>query len=177
MKIGIVGADDRAVGIARLLLRSGHKVTLSDPTGRGAARNAELALDHWATAAPSVADQALNSQALILAIHWQDVDDVLSQIGNHPRGIVIDATRPPRIASGTSGAEHIARKLHSPHVIKGFVDVSDPSEPIEIAGDDSQARMRVAEIISQCGARVADKGPLANAVAIERGYIEKHAIP
>jgi predicted dinucleotide-binding enzyme len=176
MKIGIVGADDRAVGIARLLLRSGHKVTLSDPTGRGAARNAELALDHWAKAS-TVGEQALDSQALILAIHWQDVEDVLQMIGNHPRGIVIDATRPPRTGDGKSGAEFIARRLRSPHVIKGFVDVADPNEPIEIAGDDSQARMRVAEIIGQCGARVADRGSLANAAAIERGYIEKHTIP
>ncbi len=176
MKIGVVGSDDRAVAIARLLLQSCHKVTLSDPTGRGAEKNAELALDHWATAS-NVHEQALDCQALILAVRWQDVNKTLSQIGNHPRGIVIDATRPPRSHDGRSGAEHIARVLHSPHVVKGFIDISDPNEPIEIAADDSQARMRVAEIIRQSGAQVADRGSLANAVRIERGYIEKHTIP
>lgn len=178
MRIGIVGADDRGVAIARMLLKAGHRVTLSDPTGHNAAHNAEIALDYWATEA-SPREQSLESDALVLAVHWQDLADAILQVGDYPDGIVIDATRPPAplIAEGVSGAERIATALANKHVVKGFVDISDPNEPIEIASDDSRARLRVAEVIAQCGATPRDLGPLKNAVRIERGYIDQHTYP
>ena len=178
MKIGIVGADDRAVAIARLLLKAGHRVTLSDPTGRKAAHNAEIALDYWATEA-TPGEQAMDSDALVLAVHWQDLENAIEQVGAYPDGILIDATRPPGplLEDGMSGAQQIALRMHSAHVVKGFVDVSDPKAAIEIASDDSRARMRVAEVIAQCGAKARDLGGLANAVRIEQGYIDRHTFP
>jgi len=178
MRIGIVGADDRAVSIARLLLKAGHRVTLSDPTGRNAAHNAEIALDYWATEA-TPHEQATESEALVLALHWEDLDGALHQIGDYHDGIVIDATRPPAplLEAGRTGAEVVASRLQNAHVVKGFVDVSDPNAAIEIASDDSRARNRVLEVIAQCGARGRDLGGLANAARIERGYIDRHTYP
>jgi predicted dinucleotide-binding enzyme len=178
MRIGIVGADDRAVAIARLLLKAGHRVTLSDPTGHNAAHNAEIALDYWATQA-TPGEQAMESDALVLAVHWQDLENAIEQVGAFQDGILIDATRPPAplLENGTSGAEQIAKRMHSAHVVKGFVDVSDPKAAIEIASDDSRARNRVAEVIAQCGATARDLGALANASRIERGYIDRHTYP
>ena len=178
MRIGIVGADDRAVAIARMLLKAGHRVTLSDPTGHNAAHNAEIALDYWATQA-TAAEQAMESDALVLAVHWQDLDKALEQVGEYRDGILIDATRPPAplLESGTTGAAQIAKRMQSSHVVKGFVDVSDPKAAIEIASDDSRARNRVAEVIAQCGAKARDLGGLANAARIEQGYIDQHTYP
>ena len=178
MRIGIVGADDRGVAIARMLLKAGHRVTLSDPTGRNAAHNAEIALDYWATEATPL-EQSMQSDALVLAVHWQDLDSAIAQVGEFTEGIVIDATRPPAplIAQGESGAERIAKRLRNGHVVKGFVDITDPREPIEIASDDSGARIRVAEVIAQCGAQARDLGALHNAIRIERGYIDHHTYP
>lgn len=178
MRIGIVGADDRAVAIARLLLKAGHRVTLSDPTGRKAAHNAEIALDYWATEA-TPHEQSMESDALVLAVHWEELEDAIEQIGHFADGIIIDATRPPAplLAKGTSGAAQVAQRMGSAHVVKGFVDVSDPNAAIEIASDDSKARRRVAEVIAQCGARARDLGALVNAARIERGYIDRHTFP
>ncbi len=175
MTIGIIGADDRAVAIGRMLQQCGHKVSFSSPHGMEAAEKAAQALGGDA-AASTTYDQAATSEALVMAIHWEDLDGALRALGDYKDGIVIDATRPPDLGDGTSGAEMLAKKLDNRHVVKAFVDVSDPNEPIRVASDDPEARMHVEEMIRVCGGTVEDAGPLAKAIEIERHYSKQHAV-
>lgn len=170
MTIGIIGADDRAVTIGRLLQKCGHQVSFSDPRRPDSPEKAVAAIGGDARAC-NVVDQAMSSDALIFAIHWEDVDGTLSALGDYKNGIVVDATRPPKhLELGTSGAEILARKLGNRHVVKAFVDIVDPKDPIRVAGDDPQARTTVEQLIEACGRRYEDLGELANAGKIEREH-------
>ena len=172
MTIGIIGADDRAVTIGRLLQTCGHQISFSDPSSNHAAEHAAQALGGDAKACTTY-DQAATSEALVLAVHWEDLDGSLKALGDYKDGLVIDATRPPELPDGTSGAEILAKKLDNRHVVKAFVDMSDPHEHIRVASDDPEARMQVEEMIRTCGGVVEDAGPLAAAVEIEREYTRK----
>jgi predicted dinucleotide-binding enzyme len=173
MTIGIIGADDRAVTIGRLLQKCGHEISFSDPGRPDSAEKAVQALGGGAKACTTY-DQANSSEALIFAIHWEDLDESLRALGDYKDGIVVDAIRPPQ--DGTCGAEVLAKKLDNRHVVKAFVDVRDPHDPILVAGDDPDARSKVEEMIEACGRRYQDVGPLANAATIEREYASKQPL-
>lgn len=175
MTIGIIGADDRAVAIGRMLQRCGHRVSFSDPTSNHAAERAADALGGDAKACTTY-DQAATSEALVMAMHWEDIDGALKALGDYKDGLVIDATRPPGLQEGQSGAEVLSKKLDNRHVVKAFVDITDPSQPIRVASDDPEARMQVEEIIRTCGINVEDAGPLANAADIERQFANKQTV-
>ena len=175
MTIGIIGADDRAVAIGRMLQRCGHQISFSDPKNNRAAERAADALGGDAKACTAY-DLAAASEALVMAIHWDDLDGTLKALGDYKDGLVIDATRPPELQEGHSGAEVLAKKLDNRHVVKAFVDMTDPAEPIRIASDDPEARTQVEEIIRTCGIPVEDAGPLANAAEIEKQFAKKQTV-
>lgn len=175
MTIGIIGADDRAVTIGRLLQRCGHEISFSDPRRPDSAEKAVQALGGGAKACTAY-DQATSSDVLIFAIHWEDIDLCLRSLGDYKDGIVVDATRPPKLEDETSGAEVLAKKLDNRHVVKAFVDVTDPHDTIYVAGDDPEARSKVEEMIEACGRRYEDVGALANAAKIEREHARKQPL-
>ncbi len=173
MTIGIIGTDDRAVTIGRLLQNCGHQISFSDPCRPESAEQAAEALGGDAKACTTY-DQATSSEALVFAVRWEEVDDSLRALGDYKDGVVIDAMRPPEL-EGTSGAEILAKKLDNRHVVKAFIDVVDPHEPIRVASDDPLARGTVEEMISACGRRCEDAGPLTNAAKIEQDYAGKQS--
>lgn len=175
MTIGIIGADDRAVTIGRLLQGCGHHISFSDPRRADSPEKAVAALGGDAKAC-TIYDQATSSDALIFAIHWEDVDECLRALGDYKDGIVVDATRPPELKDGTSGAEILAKKLDNRHVVKAFIDVVDPHDPILVAGDDPEARSTVEQLIEACGRRYQDAGPLANAEQIEKEHASRQPL-
>jgi predicted dinucleotide-binding enzyme len=173
--IGIIGADDRAVAIGKMLQRGGNVVCFSDlDDDRTSQSAAELLGDGAFATTPS--QQAATCDPLFLTIHWQDLERALAALGTYKDGIVVDATRPPDLGQ-LSGAEMLAHKLDNPHVVKGFVEPLDGDEShfIKIASDDARARAEVGEIIAHCGGNALDVGPLANARTIEREVAEQLA--
>jgi len=175
MTIGIIGADDRAVTIGRLLQNCGHHISFSDPRRPDSVEKAVDAIGGEAKAC-TIYDQAASSEALIFAIHWEDLDGTLRALGDYKDGIVVDAIRPPSLQDGTSGAEILAKKLDNRHVVKAFVDIVDPHDPILVAGDDPEARNTVEQLIEACGRRYEDAGPLANAAHIEKEHAQKQPL-
>ncbi len=175
MTIGIIGADDRATTIGRLLQDCGHHVSFSDPRRPDSPEKAVAAIGGDAKAC-TIYDQATSSDALILAIHWEDLDSCLRALGDYKDGIVVDAIRPPDLKDGSSGAEILAKKLDNRHVVKAFIDIVDPHDPIMVAGDDPEARSTVEHLIEECGRRFEDLGPLANAVQIERQHASRQPL-
>lgn len=170
MVIGIVGADDRAVTIARQLRTCGHTVTFSDPGGLDHAEKAVAALADPEVRADTPYNQAAVSEALILAIHWEDMDKTLSQIGDYKDGVVIDAMRPPRIPGAENSAIALEHKLDNRHIVKAFVEEPLPKAEVMIASDDPEARMMVVELVQSCGGTAVDIGPLSEATVIERRF-------
>jgi len=172
MTIGILGSDDRAVAIGRLLRQAGHQLTFSDPpAGVDKAEKAAQALG-YGTQADSAYNQASTCQTLVLAMRWDDREVALAALGPVDNQIIVDATRPPALA-GHSGAEWLARRLGSRHVVKAFVKPIRPNEPIEICSDDVQAKLAVAALIDSAGYKALDGGSLAYARDLERSVAEK----
>jgi predicted dinucleotide-binding enzyme len=167
--IGIIGADDRAVAIGKLLRRGGNVVCFSDLDDDRTSQSAAEVLGEGAFATTPF-QQAATCDPLFLTVRWQDLERALAALGTYKDGIVVDATRPPDLGQ-LSGAEMLAHKLDNPHVVKGFVeslDADNGSAFIRIASDDPLARAEVGEIIAHCGRSALDVGPLANARTIER---------
>jgi len=168
MKIGIIGGDDRAVAIGRMLSSCGHTISFSDPTSNEAATHAAQALGLGSHASTAY-EQAAICEAMVLTIHWQDLETTLSAIGTYKDGLIVDATRPPELGD-TSGAELLAQKLDNRHVVKAFVEDLEPGKPIKVASDDPEARAHVESVITSCGGIIEDLGPLSHALEIERSY-------
>jgi predicted dinucleotide-binding enzyme len=168
--IGIIGADDRAVAIGRMIRRTGHTVCFSDLDDERTSLAAAEALGGTAFATTPY-QQAANCATLLLATHWEDVDRALDALGDYKDGVLVDATRPPDLGR-LSGAELLAHKLDNRHVVKGFVEPPNEDGFIRIASDDPQARAEVGKLIASCGRSALDVGPLANARTIERAVAE-----
>lgn len=164
--IGIIGADDRAVAIGRMIRRTGHTVCFSDPSDDRTPQVAAEVLGDG-TYATTPYQQAANCKTLVFTIRWEDLDRALTALGDYKDGIVVDATRPPDLGR-LSGAELLAHKLDNRHVVKGFVEPLERDAFIKIASDDPEARAEVSELIANCGLTALDVGPLANARVIER---------
>jgi predicted dinucleotide-binding enzyme len=164
--IGIIGADDRAVAIGRMIRRTGHTVCFSDVNDDRTSLAAAEVLGDGAFATTPY-QQAATCETLVLTVHWEDLERALAALGDYKEGVVVDATRPPDLGR-LSGAELLAHKLDNRHVVKGFVEPLESNEFIKIASDDPEARAEVGELIANCGRTALDVGPLSNARVIER---------
>ena len=170
MVIGIVGADNRAVTIARQLRRCGHTVSFSDPNGIDHAEKAVAALADPGVSADTPYNQAATSDMLILAIHWEDMNRTLTQLGDYKDGIVVDTMRPPKIPGAENTAQLLEKKLDNRHVVKAFVEEPQPKAEVMIAADDPEARAVVVELVAACGGTPVDLGALVEATRIERMF-------
>ncbi len=144
MKIGIIGTSPRAERIERALVEHGHEMTTGSPY-----------------------DRALAAEVIVLAVPWEQLDKTIVQMGRLGDTVVLDATDPPE-SLDTSGAEMMALKLNSPHVVEAFGDDAHPGDPIPVCADDPQAKATVMELIHSCGYEATDAGPLNRAGALER---------
>lgn len=146
MKIGIIGTSPRAERIARVLTDHGHELIEGKPY-----------------------DQVIGSDVIVMAVPWEKVDKTIVQMGQLGDTVVIDATDAP--PDDLSGAEQLARKMNSPHVVETFGDDAEPGEAIPVCADDPAAKAIVMELIRSCGYEPTDAGPLAKAGPLEKANV------
>jgi predicted dinucleotide-binding enzyme len=125
-------------------------------------------------------EAAQDADAVLLAVHWLRVDDVLAQAGDLSGKIVITCSLPMNeddtdlvVAHTSSGAEELAKKIPGARVIAAFGTV--PSEvlfsvyegrrkanrpSLVYCGDDAKARKVAAALIRDAGFDPVDAGPL-----------------
>jgi 8-hydroxy-5-deazaflavin:NADPH oxidoreductase len=179
MRIGILGSGLMGSKLGTLFARAGHKVVFSysrseqklDRLAREAGKNAQ---------AGTPAGAATDADALLLAVHWSRIDDVLKQAGNLSGKIVISCSLPMNakdtelaIAHTKSGAEELAKKIKKARVVAAFNTV--PSEvlfsvfehkrnknrpSLMYCGDDRKAKKIAARLIRDVGFDPIDAGPL-----------------
>src|SRR5436853_303813 len=95
MQIGILGSGLMGGKLGTLFARAGHDVVFS--YSRSERKLKRLAREAGAGArAGTPADAARESDALLLAVHWSRVDDVLEQAGSL-RGKAVGSCPPPLI--------------------------------------------------------------------------------
>lgn len=162
MKIGIVGSDDRAVAIGRLLQSGGHQVTFSDPSNPQAAREAAAALGVETEIPYHQAMQEL----LILAVRREELDPALRAIGAGAEAVIVDAIDGYRGTPGQNGAELLSHQLNTHRIVRAVINLPAAGSTVSIYGDDDVSKNLLGRALRESGCATNDRGPLTNAAEL-----------
>jgi predicted dinucleotide-binding enzyme len=118
--------------LGTLFVRAGHEVVFS--YARSARKLETLARDAEGKArAGTPAEAARDADAVLLAVHWSRVDEVLGQAGDLAGKVIISCSLPMNesdtalvVGRSSSGAEQLAGKAAASRVVAAFGTV--PSE-------------------------------------------------
>src|ERR1051325_3214146 len=179
MRIGILGSGLMGGKLGTIWARAGHEVVFS--YARSEQKLKKLARDANATArAGTPRESAQPADALLRALHWSRVDDVLQQAGDLSGKVIVTCSLPMNaddtdlvIAHTSSGAEELAQKLRKARVVAAFGTV--PSEglfgvfaarrkaskpSLGYCGGDASGKKIAAQLIRDVGFDPVDAGPL-----------------
>lgn len=179
MRVGILGSGLMGGKLGTLFARSGHEVVFS--YARRMEKLKKLAKDAKGNArAGTPREAAQGADALLLAVHWLRMDDVLHQAGDLSGKVILTCSLPMDagntglvIGHSTSGAEELAKKVPKAKVVCAFNTV--PSEvlfgvyaarrkadrpSLVYCGDDARSKATAAELIRDIGFEPVDAGPL-----------------
>ena len=179
VRIGILGSGLMGGKLGTLFARAGHEVVFS--YARSAHKLERLArAAHGQASAGTPAEAAHGADALLLAVHWSRVDEVLRQAGDLAGKVIISCSLPMDasdsalvVGQSSSGAEQLAHKAASSRVVAAFGTV--PSEvlfsvyerrhksnrpSLVYCGDDHDAKALAAGLIRAVGFDPVDAGPL-----------------
>jgi predicted dinucleotide-binding enzyme len=186
MRIGILGSGLIGGKLGIVLARAGHEVVFSYArTEEKLEKLAGQAGKNGRAGTP--ADAVRGAGAVLLAVHWTRVGDVLRQAGSLAGKVLVTCSLPmnkldTRMVVGhtTSGAETLARRARDARVVSAFSTI--PSEvlfsvsarrrrgarfDLVYCGDDKRAKRMVAGLIRDVGFHPVDLGPLSMARYIE----------
>src|ERR1700683_4079596 len=132
MRVGILGSGLMGGKLGTIFARAGHEVVFS--YARSGQKLERLARDAKGEArAGTPAQAAQEADAVVLAVHWSRVDDVLKQSGDLSGKVILSCTLPMNddntellVAHASSGAEALANKTSKARVVSAFNTV--PSE-------------------------------------------------
>ena len=179
MRVGILGSGLMGAKLGTIFARAGHDVVFSYSKSRE--KLEQLAGDAGAHArAGTPAEAARDADALLLAVHWSRIDDVLKQVGDLAGKIIVSCSLPMNaddsalaIGHTSSGAEALARKWPKARVASAFNTVPsevlfsvfetrdrEPRPSLVYCGDDESAKAVAARLIRDVGFEPVDAGPL-----------------
>jgi predicted dinucleotide-binding enzyme len=179
MQVGILGSGLMGAKLGTIFAQAGHEVVFSYAQSDDKLK--KLARDAQGNArAGTPAEAAKNADALLLAVHWSRIDDVLKQAGDLSGKVILTCSLPMDadntkliLGTTTSGAEELAKKVSRAHVVSAFNTV--PSEvlfgvfknsaksgkpSLVYCGDDPKSKEIAAELIRDAGFDPVDAGPL-----------------
>jgi predicted dinucleotide-binding enzyme len=186
VRIGILGSGLMGGKLGTIFARAGHDVVFSYSHSR--AKLEKLARDAGGQArAGTPAEAAKDADALLLAVHWTRVEDVLKKAGDLSGKVIVSCSLPMNendtalvIANTSSGSEELAKKVPKAHVVSAFNTV--PSEvlfsvferagrgkgdagsairpSVVYCGDNARAKKVAAQLITDAGFEPIDAGPL-----------------
>jgi predicted dinucleotide-binding enzyme len=179
MRVGILGSGLMGGKLGTLFARVGHEVVFS--YARSKQKLERLARTAGKKArAGTPREAAEEADALLLAVHWTRMDDVLSQAGDVSDTVIVTCSLPMNaddtdlvVAHTSSGAEELARRVPGTRVVAAFNTV--PSEVLfsvfdarskathpglVYCGDDPRAKTVAARLIRDVGFDPVDAGPL-----------------
>jgi predicted dinucleotide-binding enzyme len=179
MRIGILGSGLMGAKLGTLFARAGHEVIFS--YARSMEKLRRLARDAGGNGrAGAPGEAAEGADAVLVAVHWSRIDDVLRQAGDLSGKVVITCCLPMNAANTeliithtSSGAEALAKKVPKAKVVCAFNTV--PSEALfgvfearrkavrpslVTCGDDAGGKRVAATLIRDVGFDPVDAGPL-----------------
>src|SRR5881397_1432235 len=179
MRVGILGSGLMGGKLGTIWARAGHEVVFS--YARSKQKLEKLAREAQGNAqAGTPGEAAREANALLLAVHWSRVDDVLKQAGDVSGKVIVTCSLPMNaddtdlvIAHTSSGAEALAKKVPKARVVSAFGTV--PSEvlfsvfeakrkanrpSLAYCGDHQGSKDVAAMLIRGVGFDPVDAGPL-----------------
>jgi 8-hydroxy-5-deazaflavin:NADPH oxidoreductase len=185
MKVTIIGAGNMGRAIGTRALAGGHEVEIVD---RDSAEAQKLADDLGGSAIALEPGAAFGGEVVVFAVYYPGIKDAVRQYADQLAGkVVVDITNPvntqtwDRLATapGSSSAEETQQLVpQGTTVVKAFNttfagtlvagEVSGQPLDVLIAGDDDNAKQKVAQLASDGGLRPIDVGPLARAQQLEQ---------
>ena len=189
MNVTIIGAGNMGRGIGTRAAAGGHSVTFVDANPEVAEKAAadvkSAAKNGSKVSASSIGDVQLGD-VVVLAVWYGTNIEIVKQLGNRLAGkVVVDIANPLNstydglaTAPDSSSAEDLAKVVASgAKVVKAFNttyagtllsgEVAGQSLDVFIAGDDADAKSKVAQLVKDGGMRAIDTGPLSRARQIE----------
>lgn len=183
MNVTIIGTGNMARGIGNRLVAGGHDVTvLGKETSDAEEVVNELGADGSVKAGRSGDDIA--DDVVVLAVYYPDAKAAVEQYGDALSGkVVVDITNPVNetydlvTPPDSSAAQELASSVPNASVVKAFNTtfantltqgaVSGQPLDVFIAGDDEDAKAKVAQLAKDGGLRPVDVGPLKRARELE----------
>ena len=179
MHIGVLGSGLMGGKLGTILARAGHDVVFS--YAHSEQKLKKLAREAQGNArAGTPGEAARDADALLLAVHWSRVDDVLKQAGDVSGKVIVSCSLPMNaddtglvIAHTSSGAEQLAKRVPQARIVSAFNTV--PSEvlvgvfearrkarrpSLVYCGDDASSKETAATLIKDVGFEPVDAGPL-----------------
>jgi 8-hydroxy-5-deazaflavin:NADPH oxidoreductase len=182
VRIGILGSGLMGGKLGTIFARAGHEVVFS--YARSKQKLDRLVQDARGKArAGTPLEAAHNADALLLAVHWSRVDDVLRKAGDLSGKVLVTCSLPMNddnstlvVAHTSSGAEQLAAKVPQARVVCAFNTVPSevlfgvfeakrkgPRPSLVYCGDDLRAKDVAIQLIGDAGFDPIDAGALHNA--------------
>jgi predicted dinucleotide-binding enzyme len=186
MKIGILGSGLMGGKLGTIFARAGHDVVFS--YARKDSKLMRLAREAGPNARAGSPDEAArDADAVLVAVHWSKLGEVLRKAGSLTGKTVITCSLPMStndsklvVARTSSGAEALAKRVPRGHVVSAFGTV--PSEvlfdvfeskrkkdrpSLLYCGDHAGAKRVAVRLIKDAGFDPVDAGPLRIARYLE----------
>ena len=189
MNVTIIGSGNMGRGIGTRAVAGGHSVTFVDAnpeTAEKAAADVKASAKNGAKVSTASLGDAELGDVVVFAVWYGTNIELAKQLGNKLAGkVVVDIANPLNstydglaTAPDSSSAEDLAKAIASgAKVVKAFNttyagtllagEVAGQPLDVFIAGDDADAKSKVAQIVIDGGMRAVDTGPLSRARQIE----------
>jgi predicted dinucleotide-binding enzyme len=184
MKIGIIGAGNMGVSLARFWVKNGHTVMLSFSRDPAKLRQAADIVGKNASVG-SPTDAVKFGDVILLSVPWSAAADAIKAAGSLAGKVVFSCvnalnTDMSNLAVGTttSAAEEIAKHAPKAKVVEalpafaellatGSTTINGQQGTAFYCGDDPQSKSVVAGLVEETGVEAVDAGPLTAARFIE----------
>jgi len=189
MNVTIIGSGNMGRGIGTRAVAGGHSVTFVDANpevAEKAATDVRASAKNGAKVSTASLGDAQLGDVVVFAVWYGTNLELAKQLGNKLAGkVVVDIANPLNAtydglatAPDSSSAEDLAKAIASgAKVVKAFNttyagtllagEVAGQPLDVFIAGDDADAKSKVAQIVTDGGMRAVDSGPLSRARQIE----------
>jgi len=177
MSIGIIGAGNIGLAVAKTLSRAGIAATIANSRGPDSLKDSVAALGP--TIKAGTREQAASAAIVLIAVNWSRLPAAVAGLPAWGGRIVIDANNPieaplfkPVDLHGRVSSQVVVDLVSGARVVKAFnhlraeILASDPRADggrrvLFYSGDDSDAKGEVGALIDRLGFAGIDLGPLA----------------